>query len=378
MEFIWIIMVTLVIVVIQRLIFSKWGLRAVIYERYFNVQTSFVGDYVELVEKITNNKPLPVPWLRLESLITTGIKFQKQAHHEISEGGIFQNHRSLFSLAPYRQVTRRHRVLCVKRGYYQLESVTMSYGDILGVQFKSQTSKLHATLIVYPALLPMDAAALPNHSLLGDIVVRRWYMEDPFTIAGVREYMPGDALNKINWKASARTGQLQVQKLDYTADHHLFIYLNIEVSDTMWYAVTDPELIEQGISYAATLAEMAVTQGINVGFGCNALSVDSTADTIRIIPSGGKDHLYLLYEAMSKLILECRQSFHAFLDTDLLNPVTSTDYVVITTYMTDKIESKLDQLRRNGNSVQIVLLTKDSVNHQTISDSEEDIHERAI
>jgi len=366
MEFTWIILVTLALAAVQRYIFRRWGLHAIVYERYWNVEHCFVGDKVELVEKISNNKLLPIPWLRLESLIAAGIKFQKQNFHEISEGGLFQNHRSLFSLLPYRQITRRHHVVCMQRGYYQLQTVTMSYGDILGIQCDSLTSKVNATLTVYPAPLNLDHSDMPNHSLLGDIVVRRWMMDDPFMIAGVREYMPGDALNKINWQASARTHQLQVSKFDFTADHHVMIYLNIEVSDLMWYTVTDPGMIEQGIRYAAALAEMSIEQGISIGFGANALAVDSNEESIRIMPNSGKEQLYFIFDAMAKLVLECKQSFQAFLAKDLAEASPQTDYIIITSYMNEKIQNALDQLTRNGSAVQIIQLTKEQPHAESI------------
>ena len=135
---------------------------------------------------------------------------------------------------------------------YTLDSAAITCGDLFGLQEISKTFQIDANLVVYPKILSMEDILLPSHSLQGDVVVRRWIVEDPFIISGVREYNYGDPLNRINWKATARTGQLQVRNNDFSAHPRILIYLNVDISEDMWEAVTDRERIEKGISYAAS------------------------------------------------------------------------------------------------------------------------------
>src|SRR5699024_9228119 len=150
-----------------------------------------------------------------------------------------QFHKSLFSLKPYKKITRWHDVTCLKRGDYRMETVTMTSGDPLGFNPKHRVINVsNANILVYPNLVPLGDIPFPTHSWMGYITVRRWIVEDPFLTAGVREYTHGDSMNAINWKATARTGNLQVNKKDFTADPHLMIYLNFDdIEEDIWKPV---------------------------------------------------------------------------------------------------------------------------------------------
>ena len=65
-------------------------------------------------------------------------------------------------------------------------------------------------------------------------------------VSGVREYTYSDPLNRINWKATARTGKFKVHNLDFTANPRLMIYLNVDISENMWDAVTEPRENRKG------------------------------------------------------------------------------------------------------------------------------------
>jgi uncharacterized protein (DUF58 family) len=353
--------VTAGVLLVQGKVYQWWGLRSVSYKRHFDVPACFQGEDVQLVEVIANRKLLPLPWLRLESLVQSGLRFRNQENFDISSGELFQNHRSLFSLMPFTQITRRHQVRCLKRGCYDLQSATMTCGDPIGMyttfrmfQFDKQTR-----LLVYPERIPLGDVPLPYHSWQGDVSVKRWIIDDPFRIAGVRGYRYGDTMNMINWKATARTDSLQVHQRDFTADHRIMIWLNFEITETMWGAVTIPERIEKGITYAAALAESCISQGIDTGFGCNGVVLGGAKQSVRIAPSGGPAQLADVYETMAMLLIESTERFHDFMEIDLLQGTTSTDFIVITSFVSDKMEQQFERLRQNGNAVSVVPLNDD-------------------
>jgi len=195
---------------------------------------------------------------------------------------------------------------------------------------------------------------------MGDVVVKRWIVEDPFMYAGVRNYQSGDPLNHINWKATARVGKMQVHKRDYTADPKLMIYLNLDISEDMWDAVTEPERIEKGISYAASIAQYAISNGIETGFGCNGYLIDCPGKPVRIPPKSGVAHLTYLFEAMAKLVIKREVTFFTFLEEDIQSGVAATDFLFITPYISERMENQIARLRERGNEVEILYLPKEN------------------
>lgn len=366
MSIAWFIFITFLFLIGQSLIFKKWGFKRLTYSRSFNKESVFIGEEIEMVDEISNHKFLPIPWLRLESRIDPCLQFFK-GQTSLKEEQRDGFHKTLFSLFPYQKITRRHRIRCTKRGIYHLEKVSLTLGDIIGLLGFHKSFKSEATVVVYPELIPIDQLPLPAHSLLGEIVVRRWIMDDPFIRAGVRDYAQGDPLRTVNWKATARTGRLQVSKHDYTADYHLMIYINFDELDDIWMPIQNTSLAELKISYAATIATYLISKGISTGFGCNSELVQSFGNhalkdrtSVKIEPSKKQNQLAYIYDTLAKLSLERSMSFQRFLNEDVWNR-SKTDILIIASHRSEALEDTVRSIENQGNKVNWLMLS-DSLN----------------
>lgn len=353
----WFLFITGIVLIIQSVIYKRWGLTGLTYSRSFSTSAVFEGEETEMVERILNNKLLPIPWLRIESKINPNLKFHQQSDMAIKYN---EFHQSLFSLMPYTGITRRHQILCQKRGCYRLSSAAMTCGDAFGLQELFRDFKVDAELLVYPKLTPLNEIPFPSHSWMGDITVKRWIVEDPFIISGVREYQFGDPLNRISWKASARTGTFKVYNRDYTADPKIMILLNIDLSESMWQAVTDEDWVERGISYSAAIAQSAIEKGIPVGFGSNAYQIDNEERPIRIAPQPGREQMTYIFEMLAKMIIARSCTFFTFLEEELEMDSGSMDILLITAYVSERMEDQINKLRLKGHSVDIIHLGQET------------------
>ena len=353
----WLLVNTAVLVGLVSWIYGRFALRHVGYSRSFSKTAAFVGEEIEMVERIVNRKLLPLPWVRLESMMAQGLVFGNQQNMEIRGGERFQNHISLFSLRSYRQIVRRHRVLCARRGHYVLESATMTAGDPIGLARPSKRFPLELELTVYPEVLPISEVPLPSHGWIGDFTVRRWIVDDPHLVAGTREYRPGDALRAVNWKATARAGRLLVHRKEHTADHRLMICLNLETHEHMWKTVLDPARIERAISYAASIAVYALRQGIDTGFLSNGWKFGAPKnEPVRVDFGGGEAQVLQLLDAMARLQLETAMTMHALLDRVIAEEPQDIDFLIISCHRGADLEERAEALRRRGNGVEWLIV----------------------
>ncbi|UJF32745.1 DUF58 domain-containing protein [Paenibacillus hexagrammi] len=353
----WLLVIAVVVIFVQHRLFRRFGFHGLRIKRQFNQTHCHVGDEILMKETIINSKLLPLPWLRLESMIPAGLRFGRQTNLEINRGALLQNHRSLFSLMPYTKIVRSHPILCAQRGWFKLDSAAVSIGDIVGLEAAVRTQKTSLELLVYPKLLEVADIPLPSSSWQGDIVVKRWMLPDPFLSSGVREYRYGDAMSSIHWKATARSGKLQVYNQEHTADPKLLILVNTQITETMWDAVSDPELVEKALAYAATMADYAIRQGVPVGFGCNSYLLDQQGTPVFLAPQGGLPQLHDLLESMAKLAMACSRTFHDYLENGMnLGSSTALDIVLITAFQSAHIEEQIERLEWIGHSVYIIPL----------------------
>jgi uncharacterized protein (DUF58 family) len=351
MNVLWVMMVAGVLMLIEMAYMHIFALRRIRYERFFTKRELYCGEEVEMVEIIANHKLTPVPWLRMESRMSASLRFGAQENLDIRED---LYHRSVFFLRSHRRIRRRHRVTCTRRGYFNMDSVTMTAGDLLGLWSQSRQLDLSAELVVYPRLMNPDELPIPSRKWQGDVIVRRWILPDPYLINGIREYRHGDTLRDVHWGATARTGALQVKTRDYTASPRLMLVINVQLTQDQWGELNPAQrdIVEGAFSIAATLARWATDNGVDAGLCCNGVLTGEEKREILIEPSHGEGHLALLMETMARIIIRRRKSLHSYIDETLIAPaVTGLDILIVSAYWSDLLEERAQALRRQGNAV---------------------------
>ncbi|MBR6186607.1 MAG: DUF58 domain-containing protein [Clostridia bacterium] len=334
----------------------RFGLKGLRYTRRFSRRTAFEGEDAEMVEVIRNDRLLFIPWVRAESRLSPYLRFGRQENLSISGE---RYHKSIFTLAPFQQITRRHKVRLAHRGVYDAGNVTLSAGDLL--TGGEGVAEMHspAVITVYPKLLGENEIAVPFSRLQGEWVIRRRLIPDPFWINGIRAYQRGDSVRDIHWPASARMGEIQVKTHDDTADTRLLTVINVQMSEDQWGELMEYEqsLIEYAISLAATVSIKALASGIAAGFAAN-MPMGET-DTPALLPpdayQGREEELLAAFAALR--IHRCR-NFLSFLDD--LTVFHGTDMLLISAYMSEAVEEKIKALRTLGNTVTVHLIEKEA------------------
>lgn len=344
------ILAAVVVLLAEAYLTKKYGLSKVSLERSFDTSHAAFGQEIHLIEKISNNKLLPVPCLKVESKMDRSLQFG-----QLKDLNILQDmyHVSIFCLMPYTRITRTHNVKCNRRGYFHLSSASLTARSITGSVSLTGDAETDTHLYVFPRILSINELKLPSHSWQGDNVVRRWILEDPFIRAGVREYTFLDPMKSINWKASARSGNLQVNLYEPTAHHKLMILLNVDTSLDQWTITCEPERVECGISVAATVFEHAFKNTIESGFACNGFLKESQKEYIHMDPAAGaKQHTEIL-ECLARIVINRSVTFNTLLDKELDRNPNNLDYLFITAVVNEETEDRIRRLRKMGNAVEI-------------------------
>ena len=138
---------------------------------------------------------------------------------------------------------------------------------------------------------------LPAERPFGDRKGRNRLFEDPLRTAGLREYRPGDPLRRIDWKATARSGELRSRVYDPSATQQLYLLVNIDTMAHAWEGYLEDEL-ESTVSVAASVATWAAGARYAVGILANGAYPDADRP-IRLAPSRSRDQLARVLEALA-------------------------------------------------------------------------------
>jgi uncharacterized protein (DUF58 family) len=132
----------------------------------------------------------------------------------------------------------------------------------------------------------------------------------------------------------------------------------------MWDAVTDPERVEHYLQIAGALARECIHQGIEIGFGCNGHYKNEKRTPIRVAIQSGSHHLQTILTALARTVIDRSETFCTFLESDIVKQQSGIDYLMITPYCDERMQGKIDTLKRMGNQVTVIRMQGKAIAHE--------------
>ncbi len=334
-------------------LWNRYALSGVQYERTLSEKRAFIGETVELTVRIVNRKLLPLSWLHVEDDFPTAVQIDDNELETTSqsERGYLCN---LLAMRWYERVSRRYRLHCGQRGYFQLGPAHLQSGDIFGLFSAKATAPHLDWLIVYPQIWPIEALGLPPKDPFGEVKARQRIFEDPSRTIGVRDHQPQDSFRHIHWKATARHQELQSKVYEPSTSHNLVIFLNVATFAKHWEG-TRPALLERTISTAASVASYGIERRYIVGLVANG-SLPHSDQPIKVLPSRNPRQLTRILEMLAAVHPLATVSFERLLTAESPKLPWGATLVVVTAVTTEELMVTLLRLREAGRRLVLISL----------------------
>ncbi len=273
---------------IVRLIYIKhWdkNLKAEIHlgrDRYI-----FEGEEIHVEEVLTNNKILPLPWIY--------VKYQLSGNNHPR---IYRS--DMYSILFHQRIRRKHKHILTERGVYTVSSMDLiSYDLFLSKKLAKTEKNSPGQITVFPRLLPEAEWPVSYEQMQGDIITKRFFLEDPYLLKGIREYQSHDSFRDINFKASARVGKWMVNVHEYTVSQKVCILLGMDKA-ARYYNINEYESV---LRLAGSIADVFESQGVPVELYSNGTDA-LRGDTIHVEAGCGAEHINAVLEALARLEIE--------------------------------------------------------------------------
>lgn len=223
------------------------------------------GETATLVVRVTNHKPLPVPWMDVQVDLPEGIAPPRQA-----SGLPAMVASASFAPGAREKVTLRFPLEVAHRGAYIVGPMRIRAGDWLGFVSEERRVEVALEIVAHPAPVGVADRHLASLRPVAEAVTRRGLVPDPLRFRGVREYRGGDPVKEIHWKTSARLRALHTKVYEPATSLDAVFLVNVASYEQYWVQV-DPEGAELVIAASAELIRLAADAGRQVGLVTNGL-----------------------------------------------------------------------------------------------------------
>jgi uncharacterized protein (DUF58 family) len=308
---------------------------------------AFLGEYIPVKVHIVNSGFLPVVWLRIYESTSSTLARARTI-------------KEIVSLPPRGKTEVAYSLHARKRGRYAIGPLFASSNDLLGLSSEYQIEDLPEDLIVYPNIIPLGNIKLPSRSPLGTLRHHQPIFEDPSRVLSKRDYIAGDSLRRVDWKASAAVGRLQVKQFEPSIALETVIFLNLNGSEYSSHNRIDST--ELGIVIAASLASWVVSQKQSVGLVTNGSDPVKKEDRAikPLPPRKGRGHMINILDVLARIQLSNQLPFVPLIRRQCSYLAWGTTLVLITGQADEGLFDVLFHARRRGQDAVIILAGRGS------------------
>ena len=262
--------VLLAVMLLSRYLARQWidGLDA---HRATSRARAEIGDKLAVINTLKNTGSLPVPWIIWEDSLPRDALRQQAPRIKVERRRL-----GIIRLSPRGEQALMYQVTFLMRGYYQIGPLLVESGDLFGLHRRYRVLSEPHYVLVPPKVVPMLGYDISSRRPIGEVRMTHRLFEDPTRVFGVRQYMHGDPLNRIHWKATARTGELHSRIYEPSTVAGATILLDFHRE--RYTSRGEPHRSEMAVMAAAGIANAVCQLGQQVGMVTNARDA---ADRIR-------------------------------------------------------------------------------------------------
>jgi len=232
----------------------------------------FEGDRRPTSLEVENRGALPSGFLDIYDVLPSKVKVQKGRNGAFTLLGARQGLRSRYTLET------------PLRGHHTLGPVKVREEDILGLQFHETTIDSFQDIEVLPYAEKVEEFAAQARRIRpfpGPVTFRQPGEGTEFY--GIRDYVKGDPLRRINWKVYARRRKLMVNEFEKEALSHVMVIVDAREVNT--YGTLSCNPLEYSVKAASSLVRYFIARREQVGL------ITYGKETTAIEPSCGHGHL---------------------------------------------------------------------------------------
>ena len=339
-------------------LWSQLSLRGVTLQRIPRIRRAEMGQIFEERFDIYNPGTLPRLWLEVrdESRLPGS-----RGSHVVTLVGRRQR----------RSYLARSRLM--QRGIFPLGPTVLASGDPFGMFPRERALKTDDRLMVYPLMLDVQSFPNPPGLLTGGESIRRRTNHVTPNAAGVREYGPGDSLNRIHWPTSVRRDKLMVKEfeLDPMSDiwffvdgervvHHARPFSTDDLAKTVFLherldeVELPPATEEYATSIAASLARFYLRRRRAVGL------VASGRHSAVLPPDRGGRQLGKILESLALFKADGGLPISGLIEAQAQHITRGSTVVIVTPDVREELALSVDYMSRRGLRPIVVLVDAES------------------
>ena len=219
-----------------------------------------LGDSVESRLVFHNRKSFPALWLFWREAVDPGLDAE----------GLTCGFQTLEGEQTIHTVCILHST---RRGLFRVGPMVVEASDPFGLVRRFRVDSEVRFLTVVPRAVPIGQGWPLGHRPIHEVPRRRSPFEDPARFLGVRDYRHGDSLRRIHWRATARSGVLQVKLFEPAVLEGVLLAVEMGRHAYLRKAKDEEELsdpaVELAVTAAASVAEFVLAAGQSAGLLSN-------------------------------------------------------------------------------------------------------------
>jgi uncharacterized protein (DUF58 family) len=254
----WFLFYSVLPIVLYSVAMAFYPIHRLKVERYISKSKLMAGEEVGVTIIVKRRSHFPLFYVVLEDVLPEVLLRETRY-----EGNTHQIQSRILMFPLFRRnLEYSYTINPAPRGLFKFNQIKVSTGDIFGFVLKNTSVSVEDQIFVYPQYQDIERWETGKVLQTGMKKVGKRSFTDYTSTVSVRDYVAGDRMNWLHWKASARSNKLLTKVFEQQRNDDFVIVLDhCEKS----YGQND-WLFERGVSLAASLVHFSISKSGSIGY----------------------------------------------------------------------------------------------------------------